>query len=124
PAINEYIKLYNNKKIWSKFSGENLKKSRQFCNDALLQAAKLLSDETNPKPDYNRAIELYKIIIDEFADSNYGDFALYSIVSIYYNQNNWNKVIEYAKLMETNFSQSQYWLEVDLKAKKSRSLLK
>ncbi|HPN32015.1 MAG TPA: hypothetical protein PKY81_13775 [bacterium] len=124
PAINEYIKLYNNKKIWENFRGDFLKKSRRLCSDSLLQAAQLLADETNPKPDYNRAIEIYRIIIDEFSDSNYGDFSIYSIVSIYYNMKNWSKTIEYAKLMESNFPQSQYLLEVDSKAKKSRSLLK
>ncbi len=124
-AINEYLEIYNKREYWNTFTPQQRERAKFLCTNALMQAAKLASDETNSKVDYGKAIDIYKIVYKEFRDyTNFGDLAIFSIVNIYYAQKEWPKVIEYGKIMEEMFPQSIYMVDVQNKVRRAQFNLK
>jgi tetratricopeptide (TPR) repeat protein len=123
PAINSYIELHTKKDTYKIRNKEQLRKAYKIIVDGLVQAAKLLSDETNPKIDMYKAAQIYDLIIKDYPNSGYADLALFKIITIYYQMKNWEKVVEYGILMERNYMQSQYYLDVMDKIANSKELM-
>ncbi len=122
-AINEYLKLHINRTYWSKLEGPALRKGFITTSDALLRAGNLLCDETNPRPDNQKAIEIYNIVFNNYKESGYADLALMNIINIYAKQNDWQQVINYALKFKQNFPQSSYSLDIEQKLIKANTLL-
>ena len=127
PAINEYLKLHLNRKTWMKLenTGKDMQREKAYTRttDALLRAANLLCDETNPRMDRPKSIEIYNLIIDKYSASGFSDLAFLNIINVYYDLKDWQQVINYGTKFKSRFPQSSYFVDIDQKMSKANSFL-
>lgn len=111
-AVNEYIKM------------AEMYPNNSNAPESLFRAAQLLTEDYNINKDYNKAINLYDILIKKFPNSGYEDYAQYRIGDCYRYLNNYDKAIEaYTKLIQ-KYPESQYIVEAENKIERLKLQLK
>lgn len=125
PAINEYFKLHNfYEKNWRSFSdSSDRQKAYTRTTDALLRAANLLCDESNPRIDRQKAIEIYNLVINRYGDSGFADLACLNVINIYMNLREWQQVINYSLKFKDRYPTSAYFVDVEQKLIKANAYL-
>jgi tetratricopeptide (TPR) repeat protein len=105
-AINEYIKL------------AEMYPNSFHAPESLFRAAQLLTEDYNINKDYERAIDLYKKLIENFSNSGFEDYAQYRIGDCYRYLNNIPQAIEAYDNLIQQYPNSQYLLEAENKKRR------